>query len=110
MKRVVLKFDKPYIFEGVEYKELDMTSYNDLTGKQLFEAEQRYTSVRQSPIGMEHTFAFACALGAIALSKPIEFFSNLPIAEATAFKNYSICFLQGTTTALEVEEQSEEQQ
>lgn len=110
MKKATIILKKPYVFEEEEYTELDMTGFANLKGSQLYEAEQRYLQVRQSPIGMEYTLGFAFALGSIVTGKPIEFFANLPAPDANSFRNWVTCFLLGTITITDVPEISEKPQ
>lgn len=104
MKKASMQLQKPYVFEGQEYTELDLSGFANLKGSQLFEAEQRYLSVRQSPVGMEYTLGFAFSLGSIVMDKPIEFFSNMPATDVNTFRNWVTCFLQGTITIADADE------
>ena len=80
---LILKFRKPYKFEGVEYTEVDLSGMEDMTTADL------------------------CAVGKIMAKqgmvtpmpevtvKPVEFFKGLPPKEGIALKNMVTGFLYG---------------
>ena len=68
---LVIKLKKPYTFERVEYKEIDLRGLRELTA------------------------ADATEIAARGASLPIEFFTALPASESMAVKNAVLGFLFG---------------
>ncbi len=94
---LVLKFKKPYVFEGKEYTEVDMTGLEDATAKDL-EAVGRIMEKRTkgtNPATMEMTMDYAQLLANRITGLPLEFFKNLPAREAMALKTTVVGFLYG---------------
>jgi hypothetical protein len=94
-RELVFAFLSPYVFEGVEYKELDLSGLRRLSGQDLADVE--HFCVRTGANGVQPELSFdACAFLASRVSGlPIEFFTNMPILEARATRNRVRAFLQG---------------
>ena len=83
---MVIRFAKPYMFEGKEYKQVDLSPLEDITASDMIKAEK---IVQRSGITMlyEMTTEYACTISAIATKMPIEFFKGLKPREAIKLKN-----------------------
>ena len=81
---LVLKFRKPYKFEGQEYTEVDLCAVAKLANREL--------GVTPIP---EMTLPYAMYMAARASHKPVEFFKGLPPVEAMKLKNLVTGFLYG---------------
>lgn len=94
---MVIKFKKPYRFEGKEYTEVDLTGLDDLTGADMI-AVNKYMQRTSSGIDVmpEVSLEYACVLASKAAKQPIEFFTGLPPREAMRVKNRVMGFLFGS--------------
>ena len=84
---LVLKFRKPYKFEGQEYTEVDLSGMEDMTAGDLCavgKLANRDLGVTPIP---EMTLPYAMYMAARASHKPVEFFKGLPPVEAMKLKN-----------------------
>lgn len=94
---MVIKFKKPYYFEGREYTEIDLSGMEDLTGKDMI-AVNKY--MQRTSVGIdvmpEVSLEYACVLAGKAAKLPIEFFTNLPPKAAMKVKNRVMGFLFGS--------------
>lgn len=94
---LLIKFKKPYMFEGKEYTEIDLNALEDITAADMI-ATNKYmdrTSAGSISIMPEISLEYACVLAAKAVKLPIEFFTNLPPKEALKVKNRVMGFLFG---------------
>ena len=86
---LVLKFRKPYKFEGQEYTEVDLSGMEDMTAGDLCAVGK----LANRDLGM--TLPYAMYMAARASHKPVEFFKGLPPVEAMKLKNMVTGFLYG---------------
>ena len=94
---LIVKFKKPYHFEGKEYTELDLSGLDDLQASDMI-AVNKYMQ-RTSPgidVMPEVSLEYACVLASKAAKLPIEFFTGLPPREAMKVKNRVMGFLFGS--------------
>lgn len=94
---LVLKFKKPYTFDGKQYTEVDLSGLEDATAKDL-EAVGRILEKQgkgMNPATMEMTMGYAQLLANRVTGLPLEFFKNLPAKEAMAIKTTVVGFLYG---------------
>lgn len=96
---MVIKFKKPYKFEGKEYTELDLSGLDDMQASDMI-AVNKYMQ-RTSGSGIvdvmpEVSLEYACVLASKATKLPIEFFTSLPPREAMKVKNRVMGFLFGS--------------
>lgn len=94
---LVLKFKKPYTFDGKQYTEVDLSGLEDATAKDL-EAVGRILEKQgkgMNPATMEMTMGYAQLLANRVTGLPLEFFKNLPAKEAMALKTTVVGFLYG---------------
>ena len=90
-----VRFHKPYLFEGNHYAGIDLKAIEDLTAKDMCEAE-KYLS-RQGIISPlpEMTMEYIGFIANRATGQPIEFFMKLPPKDATKVKNKVTSFFYG---------------
>lgn len=83
----VMQLEKPYFFDGREYKEIDLNGVADLNSMQESAAENRMA--REGFVVTETSFnyLYACIIASMATGLPEEFFTGLPICEAVKLKN-----------------------
>ena len=83
----VMVFDKPYVYKGETYTEVDLNAVADLNSLNESEAENRL--VREGFIITETSFnyLYGCILASMATRKPEDFFTGLPLAELLKLKN-----------------------
>ena len=94
---MVIKFKKPYRFEGKEYTEIDLSGIEDLTGADMI-AVNKIMSRTSSGIDVmpEVSAEYACHMAARAAKQPVEFFTSLPPREVMKVKNRIMGFLFGS--------------
>lgn len=76
----LLKLNRPYVFEGTEYAEIDLAGLDKLTAQDAINAQRQLFAERE-PAAMllcETTTAFVRILAAKATGLPIEFFKLAP--------------------------------
>lgn len=80
----VVKFDKPYKFEGAEYMEVDLTGMDGLTVKDAAEAQNMAIAMGNTAAAVvtETSTAFTNEIAARAAKMPVEFFQYMPLREA----------------------------
>lgn len=83
----VMQLEKPYFFEGREYREIDLNGVADLNSMQESAAENRMA--REGFVVTETSFnyLYACVIASMATGLPEDFFTGLPICEAVKLKN-----------------------
>ena len=94
---MIVKFKKPYHFEGKEYTELDLSGMEDMTGADMIAVnkimQRTSAGIDVMPeVSVEYAFHFA----ARAAKLPVEFFTNLPPKESIKVKNRVMGFLFGS--------------
>ena len=90
-----VRFHKPYLFEGNHYAGIDLKAIEDLTAKDMCEAE-KYLSKKGiiSPLP-EMTMEYIAFIANKATGQPLEFFKQLPPKDATKVKNRVTSFFYG---------------
>lgn len=89
----LIVFNKPYTFEGTEYKEIDLSGIENLSTKDLAKADQTFVSTGQVAVMNEMSTGYACILASEVTHKPIEFFEGLPAKEGIKVKTVISNFL-----------------
>lgn len=94
---MIVKFKKPFCFEGKEYTELDLSGMEDLTGADMIAVnkiiQRTSAGIDVMPeVSVEYAFHFA----ARAAKLPVEFFTSLPPKETIKVKNRVMGFLFGS--------------
>ena len=92
---LVLKFKKPYKFEGREYTEVDLSAMEDMTAADLCAVGKIMTRLGIVNPVAEMTVDYAIYMAARASGKPVEFFQGLPTKEGIKLKNMVTGFLYG---------------
>ena len=94
---MIIKFKKPYLFEGNEYNEIDLNGLDDMQASDMIWVNNYMK--RTSPgidVMPEVSMEYACVLASKAVGQPIEFFMNLPPREAMKVKSRVMAFLFGS--------------
>ena len=74
----IVKFDKPYKFEGKEYDSLDLSGMAKMTVQDLVDVQKKLSGELASLAAMEATTSFAQEMAVKATGKPVEFFKLMP--------------------------------
>ena len=94
---LLIKFHKPYKFEGNEYTEIDLSGLDDLSAQDMIAVNKHMK--RTNPgidVMPEVSLEYALNLAAKACKQPVEFFLNLPPKEAMRVKSCVTGFLFGS--------------
>ena len=94
---LLIKFAKPYLFEGKEYTEVDLSGLERLNAASMIDVNRKM-SRGQSGIDVlpEVSLEYAINIAEKATTLPIEFFLCLPPKEAIKVKNRVMGFLFGS--------------
>lgn len=94
---MVIKFKKPYMFEHVEYTQIDLSGLDNLTAQDMISIN-RVMSRTSAGIDVmpEVSLEYACNIAARATKLPVEFYLQLPPREAIKIKNRVMVFLFGS--------------
>ena len=88
-----IAFEKPYIFEGDTYNEIDLSGLEDMTGNDFINVEKMLRIMGIRSLNFETTPEGAFMYAAQAAKVPFEFFGKLPLIEARKVKVAVINFL-----------------
>lgn len=79
-KKITVTFSKPYLFEGKEYGEVDLSGLQGLTIADAIDTQRELFGEQEvaASILCETTTAFARSIAAKAAKLPIEFFKLMP--------------------------------
>lgn len=79
-QKIIVKFSKPYVFEGFEYPEIDLTNLDKMTVQDAIDTQRQLFGEQEvaAAVLCETTTAFARNIAAKASGLPIEFFKMLP--------------------------------
>lgn len=93
--KYIIKFRKPFIFEDETYKEIDLSGLEDLSARDMIQAQR--TMERSGSINVlpEMSLEYACIFASKATKMPVEFFQSLPPKEAIKVKNKVTNFFYG---------------
>lgn len=92
-KKLILKFNKPYDFEGKKHEEVDLRGLDNLTTKDLITADKIFISSGQMAAVNETSIGYVCIIASKSSDQPIEFFEKLPIKEGLKLKGIVTSFL-----------------
>lgn len=90
---LVIKYRKPYNFEGEVYTELDLHGLEDLRGRDLTAIEKSFNKTGVSSFVPESTTTFAKIVATRVTGYPAEYFEDLPAGEVEKIKNAVVGFL-----------------
>lgn len=82
----VIKLKEPIKFEGVEYKEIDLSGLRNMKTRTLIEAERIYYSGGHVAPSNEVSIEYALIIASVACNKPLGFFDELPPDIGTTIK------------------------
>lgn len=74
----ILKFKEPYVFEGKEYTEIDLSGVKELKAEDLCQAQDMLSDMGIAAAVVEINYTYNFLLAAKAAKMPIEFFNALP--------------------------------
>lgn len=94
-KEWLITFNKPYVFEGTEYKELDLSGLENLKAADMIAANKVIDRSGTFSFLPEMSLQYACIIAEKATKLPIEFFNGLHPREAVKVKNKVISFFFG---------------
>ncbi len=83
---MIVKFRKPFTFEGKEYDSVDLSGLENLTGADMQEVEQILRARGISSFHTDFSAEGSLLYAARAAKLPIEFFTALPLREARKVK------------------------
>ena len=92
---LVLRFKKPYSFEGETYTEVDLSGLEDLSAADLCKVGKMVKKIDGVDPIAEMSLPYAIYMAARVTGKPLEFFQQLPAREAIKLKNLVAGFLYG---------------
>ena len=95
-KAMEIKLAKPYVFEGKEYDEIDLTGMENLTVQDAIDAQGALTGQAATMILPERSTAYIARLAAKATGKPVEFFELLPVGAARKLRGAFLQFMAVT--------------
>ncbi len=91
----LVKFAKPYDFEGKTYTQIDLSGLETLTAKDMVDAENWLTRNGTVSALPEMSMQYANFIAARASGQPIEFFERLSPKNAIKVKNRVTNFFYG---------------
>lgn len=89
----LIKFNKPYNFEGNSYLEVDVSLIENLTAEDLIDAEDILAKSGVNAFVPEINFSYLVIIAAKATGKPQEFFKRLPAKDGVKLKRAVMGFL-----------------
>ena len=94
---LLIKFTRPYKFEGKTYTEIDLSRLEDLNAASMIEVNKRMARGSSGiDVLPEVSLEYACNIAEKASDQPLEFFLGLPPKEAMKIKNRVMGFLFGS--------------
>lgn len=91
----LVRFSRPYTFEGKEYKEIDLSRLEELSSEDFFEANRAFVTDYYINPRPESDSKFCSIIAGLASALPPEFFSGLPMREGVRVRNVVQSFFQG---------------
>lgn len=89
---LVVKYRKPFVFEGETYTELDLHGLEDLRGRDLTAIEKAFNKTGVSSFVPESTTTYAKIVATKVTGLPAEYFEDLPVGEVEKIKNAVVGF------------------
>lgn len=93
---LLIKFGKPYVFEGNTYTQIDLSGLEKLNAASMIDVNRKLSRHSGIDIMPEVSLEYAVNIAAKATTQPIEFFLGLPPKEAIKVKNRVMGFLFGS--------------
>ena len=89
---LILKFEKPYEFEGETYTELDLSALEQWNAGKYCAAEKAYRMRNPASLLPLTETEFRLLVAVKATGKPVEFFRLMPVGLANAVANMVLSF------------------
>lgn len=86
-KNHVMRLEKPYLFDGKEYREIDLNGIADLSSMHDSAAENRMAREGFMVTETSFNYLYACVIASMAAKLPEDFFTGLPLYETVKLKN-----------------------
>lgn len=86
-KNHVMPLEKPYSYNGKEYREFDLNGVADLNSLHESEAENRLARAGFVVTENSTNYLYACVIASMATGLPEELFTGLPMYEVLKLKN-----------------------
>ncbi len=93
---LVIKFNKPYLFEGRTYDGIDLSGMEEMTAADMIAVSKLVSRSSGVDVIPEVSLEYACHFAARAANQPVEFFLYLPPREVMKVKNRVMGFLFGS--------------
>ena len=91
----LVKFSRPYTFEGSTYREIDLDQMDSLSAQDMVAAAKYlFKSGIISPLP-DMTVEYICFIAGRGAGQPVEFFKGLPPKDITRVKNKVSSFFYG---------------
>lgn len=103
----IVKFDKPYKFEGKEYDSLDLSGMAKMTVQDLIDVQKNIGNEMVAMSVMEMSTAFAQEMAVKATGKPVEFFKLMPRGKIKKVQAAIIKSMDNSEKADEIKKQLE---
>ena len=91
----VVKFTRSYSFEGKSYSEVDLAGMDDLTAKDMMEAEKYLFKTGTVSALPDQAVGYVCFIASKISDQPIEFFMGLSPRDMNRVKNKVTGFFYG---------------
>ena len=91
----VVKFTRSYSFEGKSYSEVDLAGMDDLTAKDMIEAEKYLFKTGTVSALPDQAVGYVCFIASRISDQPIEFFMGLSPRDMNRVKNKVTGFFYG---------------
>ncbi len=92
---LVIKFKKPYKFEGKEISEIDLSGLENITGNDMVQVNKALSKQGQLPVLQEMQLEYAQEMAARVTGLPVEFFKGLSAKHSMKLKNTVSNFIHG---------------
>ncbi len=86
-EELIVKFRRPFTFEGETFTELDLHGLEDLRGRDLTAIEKAFNKTGVSSFVPESTTTYAKIVATKVTGLPAEYFEDLPVGEIEKIKN-----------------------
>ena len=89
---LIIKYRKPFEFEGETFTELELHGMEDLRGRDLTAIEKAFNKTGVSSFVPESTTTYAKIVATKVTGLPAEYFEDLPVGEIEKIKNAVVGF------------------
>ena len=92
---MILKFSKPYSFEGGSISEVDLSNLENMTAEDMIAAQKILTASGSISVMPENSLEHALIIASRATGHPVEFFRTLSMRDSMKLKNRVSGFIFG---------------